>query len=252
MTGELSALHGSVDRLAGIVAGLGPDQLRLPAYPSEWSVADTLSHMGSGAVIMQRGVEDVLEGRPPADGFNQRVWDEWNAKDPDAQAADLLVADAALMATLDAVDEEQRAAFRFALGPFDLDFAGAVGLRLGEHALHTWDTEVATVDPSAVVPEDAAAVVVDNLARIAGFAGQPTGVERTVVVATTAPSRSFTVTLTPDAVALVPGEAAGPADVELPAESFVRLVYGRLDPDHSAAVADSEALDELRRVFPGF
>jgi hypothetical protein len=79
MTGELSALHGSVDRLAGIVAGLGPDQLRLPAYPSEWSVADTLSHMGSGAVIMQRGVEDVLEGRPPADGFNQRVWDEWNA-----------------------------------------------------------------------------------------------------------------------------------------------------------------------------
>jgi hypothetical protein len=40
--------------------------------------------------------------------------------------------------------------------------------------------------------------------------------------------------------------------LELPAESFCRLVYGRLDADHSPAVpANGEVLDLLRRVFPG-
>jgi hypothetical protein len=40
--------------------------------------------------------------------------------------------------------------------------------------------------------------------------------------------------------------------LELPAESFCRLVYGRLDADHSPAVpANGEVLALLRRVFPG-
>ena len=39
-----------------------------------------------------------------------------------------------------------------------------------------------------------------------------------------------------------------------PAEAFLRLVYGRLDPDHTPAVdldAADVTLDELRRTFPG-
>ena len=38
-------------------------QLDEPAYPSEWSIADVLSHIGSGAVIMQRRARRRL-GRP--------------------------------------------------------------------------------------------------------------------------------------------------------------------------------------------
>ena len=38
----------------------------------------------------------------------------------------------------------------------------------------------------------------------------------------------------------------------LPAEALVRLVYGRLDPDHTPSFDGDEAdLDELRRAFPG-
>ena len=39
----------------------------------------------------------------------------------------------------------------------------------------------------------------------------------------------------------------------LPAEAFVRLVYGRLDPDHtpSSVSADGVDLDLLRSAFPG-
>ena len=39
----------------------------------------------------------------------------------------------------------------------------------------------------------------------------------------------------------------------LPAEAFSRLVYGRLDPDHTPAfTGDAALLDTLRRVFPAF
>jgi hypothetical protein len=39
----------------------------------------------------------------------------------------------------------------------------------------------------------------------------------------------------------------------LPAEAFVRLVYGRLDPDHTPAsvVTDGGLLSLLRAAFPG-
>jgi hypothetical protein len=38
----------------------------------------------------------------------------------------------------------------------------------------------------------------------------------------------------------------------LPAEAFCRLVYGRLDPDHTPPFSgDAALLDALRSVFPG-
>ena len=61
-----------------------------------------------------------------------------------------------------------------------------------------------------------------------------------------------TITLQPDSVAIRTGEFEGAADIVLPAEAFVRLVYGRLDVDHTPAFEGNNAtLDELRRVFPG-
>jgi hypothetical protein len=40
-------------------------------------------------------------------------------------------------------------------------------------------------------------------------------------------------------------------DLVLPAEALIRLVYGRLDPEHTPPVGGTADLDELRRVFPG-
>ena len=251
MSEELAALHASVDQLHRIVAGLGPDQIRQPAYPTEWTVADTLSHIGSGAVIMRRGFEDALAGRDTPGDFNQSVWDEWNAKSPDDQAADALVADAALLAALESATEEQLEGFHFSMGPMTLDFDGVVGLRLGEHVVHTWDIEV-VLDAGATLTAEAVPIVIDRVAVIAGFAGRSPGTDTVVPILTSEPERHLSVVMTPDSVSLDPAEPGADAPLALPAEALIRLVYGRLDPDHTPAGIGGPVIEQLRLVFPGF
>jgi len=152
---------------------------------------------------------------------------------------------------LDALPDEDRARLTLSFGPVTVGFDEAVAMRLNEHAFHTWDIEV-MFDGDARIPPDAVAVIVDNLGFIARFTATPTGDEREVRVRTGEPVRHFTVRLTPEAAELLAGDAGVTPDVELPAESFCRLVYGRLDPGHSPVVsANGEVFDLLRRVFPG-
>jgi hypothetical protein len=169
---------------------------------------------------------------------------------PVAQRDDALATDAALLARIEAVPPDDRNTFTSAMGPMTLGFAQFVGMRLNEHAFHTWDIEVVT-DPAATIPMPVAALAVDNLELVARFTGKPTGDTTTITVATTDPERGFTVKVPPDGVALTPDAGAASPDVELPAEAFARLVYGRLDPEHTPAVARGSALDILRRLFPG-
>ncbi len=251
MSDELSALQGSVARLNRIVGELGPGLVLGSAYPTEWTVADVLSHLGSGAVIMQRSLEDALSGREPDGSFNQTVWDEWNAKVPEDQAAEALVADAALMAALDAASEGQRRGFALSMGPMSLDFDSFVGLRLSEHVVHTWDIEV-VVDPGAVLYDQAVPIVIDRVAVIAGLVGRPPGPESTLQLSTTGPERHFAVILAAESVQLVPSEPGSAPDLTLPGEALIRLVYGRLDPDHAPPGIEGPPLAQLRKVFPGF
>ncbi len=250
MTDRLEALGHSVERLRTVVSGLDPARLRDPAYPSEWSIADVLSHLGSGAVILLRRLEDGLVGTPTPDDAAPAVWDEWNARSPEAQAADVLEADRALLDRLRGLTDDERSRFRFDLGPMAFDLDGFVGLRLNEHALHLWDVEVA-LDPSATIAPDSVDAVVDNLGMFARFTGRPTPVAGTVTVATTAPDRLVRMSLGPDQVELSPADPGSPPDLVLPAEALVRLVYGRLDPGHTPPVEGAGDLDALRAVFPG-
>ena len=87
--------------------------------------------------------------------------------------------------------------------------------------------------------------------------GKPDGQQRTVRVSTSDPERQF-ILATGDEVTLTPvdGDAApepGGAELRLPAEALIRLVYGRLDEAHTppAETAGIE-LDELRQIFRGF
>ena len=243
-------LRSSVVRLHELVRGLDVDQLLGPSYDSDWTIADVLSHLGSSAVILRQrlqdaraGVENTIDAQP--------IWDEWNAKTPRAKADDALTEDERLLEGIESVrrDEWERLTFNF--GPVTVGLDVAVALRINEHALHTWDIEV-MFDDDARLPPDAAAVVVDNLGFIARFTARPTGDEREVWVRTSHPERHFTVRLTSDTAELLEGDAGEQPDLVLPAEAFCRLVYGRLDPDHSPAVeANGEVLDTLRRVFPG-
>jgi uncharacterized protein (TIGR03083 family) len=253
MPDSLPALRTSVERLASLVEPLDDAAVAGSAYPTEWTVADVLSHLGSGAIIWRRIVTDALAGQDTPDGFNQGVWDEWNAKAPRAQADDALAADAALIAYLDSVPAADQEGLDVSLGPMQLDWDGLMYMRMAEHVVHEWDVAVA-LDPSTTLAADGTALIVDSLEQVAGWANKPVGTPATVAVATTAPERSFALTITDDSVSLAPTDSAGEPTLTMPAESLVRLIYGRLDPAHTPAAVSGDAaeLDRLRQVFPGF
>lgn len=251
MKESLKALHNSVAHLGEVIEKIGPDKYTDSAYPTKWTIADTMSHLGSGAVIMSQGFDNVLSGADADPDFNKATWDEWNAKDPSAQVADALVANEALLDRLQMLDEEGRDKFEFLMGPMKFDFDGFVSLRLNEQALHTWDIEV-TTNGSATVPEEAAAVMVDHVAMFVGFSGKSNGVARDVHVTTVDPEREFVLTFTEDSVSMSANAQGGHVDLTLPAEAFVRLISGRLDPKHTPRTVTGEQLDELRAAFPGY
>ena len=94
-------------------------------------------------------------------------------------------------------------------------------------------------------------LVVDNLGMIARFTARPIGTTRTIAVRTTDPSRDVSVSLGADGVEYT-SSSSGEPDLVLPAEALCRLVYGRLDPDHTPTyTGDGQALAALRQVFPG-
>jgi uncharacterized protein (TIGR03083 family) len=251
MTPQLEALRASVARLRRIVEPLDDAQLEVQAYPTDWRIAGVLSHIGSGAVIMKRRVTDGLAGDTLPDDFAPAVWDEWNAKSPRQQADDALAADQALADLFGAVGEQERSSFSTAFGPLTVGFDDLIGLRLNEHTLHTWDIEVA-LDPAATLHPEQTALVIDNLALLARFTAKPTGSLRTIAIRTTDPARDYIVELAADAVTFSPEPSEGQRRLVLPAESLIRLVYGRLDRDHTPGFeGDAESLEELRHVFPG-
>ena len=250
MERPVGPLRASVARLHQLVRGLDVDQLESPSYSSDWSIAYVLSHLGSSAVMLRERLQDARAGIETT--FDpQPIWDEWNAKTPRAQADDALAEDERVLEAIEAMSQEEWETLTFNFGPVAVGLEVAVALRLNEHAFHTWDIEV-MFDDKAQLPGDAVAVIVDNLGLIARFTARPTGDEREVWLRTNHPRRHFTVRLTTDSAELLEGDAGEQPDLELPAEAFCRLVYGRLDPEHSPAVeANGEVLNTLRRVFPG-
>ena len=251
MDTPVGALRASVDRLHELVSGLDDAQLESSSYCDDWSIAQVLSHLGSGAVIARRGLEDVRAGTTAPEEFNQSVWDEWNAKTPRAQADDALVADEALVAALETVDDAEQATLTFPMGPLSLGFDQLVGLRLNEHAFHTWDIAV-TLDEDPGLPEDAAAVVVDNLSLIARFSGRPDGQERTIVVRTTDPGRDIALRLSADGVELGAGDPGRRPISSCPPRLSAGWSTAGSTRDHTPAITGDAALVEaLRAVFPG-
>jgi len=248
----IDALRNSSDRLRKLAAPLGPDQLQQPSYASEWSIAQVLSHIGSQAEIFGLFLDASLSGQdPPGQDVFPAIWATWDAKSPADQAADALRGDATVTERFVALDDEQRGRLRLSAFGMDLDVTGLARLRLSEHALHTWDIAVA-LDPAATLAPDAVALLIDTVGQFVGRAGQPGGVQRRLHVSTSSPVRHFTLE-TGDTVSLVPAEyRPGLPELGLPAEAFIRLLYGRLDPAHTPAVETQRVdLDDLRQVFPG-
>jgi uncharacterized protein (TIGR03083 family) len=254
----IGALRRSHDELASFVRGLSTDELGRQSACSEWSVAQVLAHLGSGAESGLATVERALAGQdPPPSAANAAVWDRWNAMPPEEQRAGFVTSDARRVARLEGLDSATLASLRIHLEflPEPLHVAGLVGMMLAEHALHSWDVFV-SFRRAATVPPYAAELLVDGVPLGVPWVGRAdawTGPATTVAVETTNPARRFTLALG-ETVALTPGGGNTDARLRLPAEALIRLTAGRLNPDTTppVEVTGSVTLDQLRLVFPGF
>jgi uncharacterized protein (TIGR03083 family) len=249
----IAALRGSHERLKNLATPLAAEQLTSQSYDSEWSIAQVLSHIGSGAEIFGLFLAAARDGEePPGRETFGQIWDRWNAKSPQDQATDALVTDGQLVAALESLDSGQLSRIRLTLMGMETDVAGMVRMRLSEHAIHTWDVEVA-LEPAAVIAPVPVSLLIDGLDQLVGYAGKPTGLYANVRVRTSDPDRDLALTIG-DAVTLSEWAGGEPtAELSLPAEALLRLTTGRLDPDHTAALTITELdLSELRKVFPGF
>jgi uncharacterized protein (TIGR03083 family) len=254
----IAALRSEHDNLATVVAELSTEQLTGPSGAAEWTIADVLSHLGSGAEITLAGYRgSVGEAEPPGPDFNQGVWDRWNALSPADQAAGWLVSDAALVAALEDIGEDRHDDIKVDIGflPEPLPLASFAAMRLSETAAHTWDVR-AGLDPAATLAETVAELVAEHLSGgisfMTGFIGKPgLATEPAVVGISGTPYR---ITLG-DQVRFTTEDPPSTATFNGPLESAVRLVYGRLTPEHTPAgieITGNVTLDELRATFPGF
>jgi uncharacterized protein (TIGR03083 family) len=256
----IAADHRTYERLARLVGRLTDDDLATPSGASEWTVAQVLSHLGSGAEITLATLRAAQAGTDRAGDANTEVWDRWNAMSPREQADGYLRAAGELDRAYADLDPAQRSSLRVPMAflPEPADVELFTGMRLNEAAIHAWDVEVA-FDRAATIPDDVAAVLVEQylgpLAFLLGFAARPAELDGPVTLTVRATSPDLTLGLTIDEQArLTAAPERSDGELHLPAEALPRLLTGRLrqaDDERAVRVHGSVSLDDLRRVFPG-
>jgi uncharacterized protein (TIGR03083 family) len=255
----IEASHRTYERLARRVGRLTDDELATPSGASEWTVAQVLSHLGSGAEITLATLRAAQAGTDRAGDANSEVWDRWNAMSPREQADGYLRAARELDRAYADLDPVQRSSLRIPMAflPEPADVELFTGMRLNEAAIHAWDVEVA-FDRAATIPDDVAGVLVEQylgpLAFLLGFASRPAELDAPVTLTVRATSPDLTLGLTIDEGArLTAAPERSDGELHLPAEALPRLLTGRLREadDGRVRVSGPVSLDDLRRVFPG-
>jgi uncharacterized protein (TIGR03083 family) len=251
-----TALRSSHGRLEEATRPLTDEEIAGPSYCTDWSTAQVLSHIGSGAQIFGLLLDAGLAGteNPGREEFS-RIWDVWNAMTPTDQARNSIIADEAFLDRVAAIPADQLDALQMTVFDGPADATRLLGMRLSEHAIHTWDVIVIR-DPGAEVAGDAVTWMVDWLDPAARRSGKTQGGALEVDITTTDPERAFRLSVS-DTVRLLPAGtdmAPATATVRMPASALVRLVYGRLDAEHTPATVATDGidLDTLRSIFPGF
>lgn len=249
----VTALRRQHDTLAAIVPTLDEEGLARRSGASEWTVAQVLSHLGSGAEITVKPIRRAAGHEVDAED-NQAVWARWDGAAPADQAAGFLSHDAAYLETVEGLPPEQRSTLSVDLGflPEPVPLVVALGMRLNEVANHAWDVQVA-LDPAAEVDPDAAEVLLDlfagPLAFLLGFSGKPDQAPEAVRLAV--PGGGVIVD---GGVSVVRDLEDPTASLSAPAGATIRLLAGRLGDEHAdgVTVTGNVTLTELRRIFPGY
>lgn len=253
----ITALRSTHDELAGVVAALSEGQLAGPSGASQWTVAQVLSHLGSGAEITSAGLRSALDGtETPDDDFSRGVWGRWDSMSPRDQATVFLEADTALVTLLEGLTTDRREALEVEIGflPAPLPLASFAGMRLNEAVQHAWDVRVA-LDASAGLDSTSAELLVDHftggLGFLLGFMGKADQLAAPAVVQVGSCDLAIEID---DQVALSRSPGTVTATFTGEAEAVIRLVCGRLGTAYTpagVAVTGNVTLDDLRRVFPG-
>jgi uncharacterized protein (TIGR03083 family) len=260
----IAALRLSHDRLSALAGKLDDDGLARQSMCTEWSVAQVLGHLGSGAEIALANLEANLAGaEPPGMENHPPIWERWNAMAPREVAERFADADRRVVEAFEGLDAAQLAEVRVKLPflPDRIDIATAVGFRLNEHTLHSWDA-FAAFDSSATLAPESVELLIDRLPFMVGLIGRFAPRETrpaettTITVETTDPTRRYELELG-DSAELRPadGDATTSGSLAIPAEAMLRLVAGRLRPDRPSGDAEPTgglSLADLRRAFPGY
>jgi uncharacterized protein (TIGR03083 family) len=253
----LAALRRCHDDLAIRVRGLDEAGLDRRSYCTEWSVAQVLSHLGSGAEIALAQLEAARTGAAPLgpDGF-RAIWAVWDARSPREQATEFAEAVPRLHDAVDALDDAERRELRLCFHNSLVELPAFLAFRLVEQALHAWDVHVA-FQPST--PLDAEAV--ELLAELFPMAASLADPEvlgalapARLAVTTSDPTQRLVLELAAQARLCPAGDGEVSGSLRLPAEAFARLLAGRLDPAHTPKGTSTEgrpSLDALRRLYPG-
>ncbi|MGC5031176.1 maleylpyruvate isomerase family mycothiol-dependent enzyme [Micromonospora sp. DT229] len=264
MTGQvdqaIAALRTGQQSLVRLTAPMAEPELTGRSAASEWTIADVLSHLGSGAEIMLAWLEAALgEAEKPEPDFRESVWDRWNARTPQEQADEFVASNEALVGRFEGLDRSQRDHLRVDLGflPEPVDVLTLASLRLNEFTLHAWDIAVVS-DPAATLAPEAVDFLFEPLRLLIGWIGRTEALDadrRALTVRTTDPDRLFGLDLG-ETVSLVDPPADSAPVLSIPAEAFLRLTAGRLAPEHTppgiSLDTTSPTLDDLRKTFPGF
>jgi uncharacterized protein (TIGR03083 family) len=248
----VAALRANHDTLAELVPALSEEQLKGRSGAAEWTVAQVLSHLGSGAEIFRKPIATAAGEQVEAED-NQSIWARWNALSPADQAAGFVKYDQAYVDAVEALSAEQPdREIDLGILPEPVPLLVALGMRLSEVANHAWDVRVG-VDPSATVDPDSAELLVElfagPLAFLLGFSAKADQVDHEVRLAI--PGGGIQITDTATVTDTIDDPTA---TFEGRPEAVVRLLTGRLRPEYAAGVTvtGNVTLDELRTVFPGY
>ncbi|MCU1590795.1 MAG: hypothetical protein JWP11_2051 [Frankiales bacterium] len=253
----IDAQRRTYESVAGLVATLSDAQLTEQSGATEWTVAQVLSHLGSGNEIHFDTLRLAREGKERPGDANQPVWDRWNAMSPREQADGFLQHGRALVDALAGMDAAERSSLRVPLSflPEPATLELYMGLRLNEDALHGWDVAVA-YDDKAEIASDTAGVVLEQyrgpIAFLLGYTGKTEVLAgRTAELLVRAPEVTAGLALA-EKVAVTDPPANPDGELRLPLGAFLRLMGGRLREIPADAVTGSVTADELRQVFPGY
>ena len=254
----IAALRAQHDHLAGVVPQLSPAQLAGPSGAADWTVAQVLSHLGSGAEIALATHRAALAGTAPGgQDFNRGVWQRWDAMAPQEQADGFVQHNAELVDALESLTPDQRATTLVDMGflPAPIPLASSTGMRLIESTLHSWDVDVA-LDPAATLNADTAHLLAEHyeggLSFLLGFIGKREALAEPAVIRIQDTPYSLVLDET---IALTTSAPDPTATFNGPLEAAIRLITGRLTEAHThpdTKVTGNVSLDDLRRAFPGY